>query len=130
MIVTFRYDLPNSVSVNKNISILNRKLQNLVNRFPYTSFLGTDNNRNLFTNHGLHLNTLGKELVNNQIASLLRSTFEQKNCYPIILGRYETQDDNNLTCDVNQVKTSNRNSSHNRKMPVTRSKGFYGKFKC
>jgi len=32
--VPFRYDLPNSVSVNKNISILNRKLQKLLNFFP------------------------------------------------------------------------------------------------
>jgi len=78
MIVPFRHDLPNSISVNKNISILNRKLQNLVNGFPYTIFLGNDNNRNLFTNHGLHLNKLSKQLVNHQIAFLLRSTLEQK----------------------------------------------------
>jgi len=38
-----------------------------------------DNNRNLFTNRGLHLNNLGKQLVNHQIASLLLTTFEQKN---------------------------------------------------
>jgi len=30
----FQYDLPNSVSVNRNTSILNRKLQKLVKVFP------------------------------------------------------------------------------------------------
>ena len=34
MNVPFRYDLPNSISVNWNISILNRKLQKLVKVFP------------------------------------------------------------------------------------------------
>ena len=78
MNVPLRYDVPNSLSVNRTISDLNRKLQKLVKVFPHASFLETDNNRNLFTNHGLHLNKLGKQLVNHQIASLLLITFEQK----------------------------------------------------
>jgi len=45
--VPFRYDRPNSMSINKNISDLNRKLQTLVKAFPHTSFLKTDRNRNL-----------------------------------------------------------------------------------
>jgi len=53
--VSFRYDLPNSTSVNSSISILNRKLKKLVRVFPHFSFLETDN-RNLFTTHGLHFN--------------------------------------------------------------------------
>jgi len=56
MNVPFRYDSPNSITVNMNISVLNGKLQKLVKVFPHTRFLETDNNRNLFTNHGLHLN--------------------------------------------------------------------------
>ena len=92
--------------------------------FPHARFLETDNNRNLFTNHGLHLNRLGKQLVNHQIASLLLTTFEQKSSFPIILRWHETQHDNNRTCDVNQVKPSNRNTIRNRKIPVTRSNDF------
>ena len=85
MNVPFRYDSPNSITVNMNISVLNGKLQKLVKVFPHTRFLETDNNRNLFTNHGLHLNKWGKQLVNHQIASLLHTTFEQKTTSPIIL---------------------------------------------
>ena len=72
----FRYDLPNSLFVNRNVSILNGKLQKLVKIFPHASFLETDD-RNLFTKHGLHLNKLGKQLVNHQLASLIQTTFEQ-----------------------------------------------------
>jgi hypothetical protein len=122
--VPFRYDLPNSTFVNKNISTLNRKLQEFVKVFPHTSFIITDNNKNLFTNHGLHLNKLSKQLVYHQIASILHSIFEQNTSHPIILGWHEAQGDNNLTCDRNQVKTSDRNSSCNRKIPITRSKDF------
>ena len=126
MNVPFRYDLPNSISANRNISILNTKLQKLVKVFPHAHFLETDSNRNLFTNHGLHLNALGKQLVNHQRVSVLLNTFEQKSS-PIILRWHETRNDNNQTFDVNQVKPSNRNSIRNRKLPVTRSNDFYGK---
>jgi hypothetical protein len=46
MNVPFWYDLTNSFSVNKNISVLNRKLQRLVNVFPHTIFLGSVNKEN------------------------------------------------------------------------------------
>jgi len=124
MNVPFRYALPNSISVNRNTSILIRKLQKLVKVLLYARFLETDNNRNLFINHGLNLNKLDKQLLNHPIASLLLSTFEQKSSSPIILRWHETQNDNNQTCDVNQVKPSNRNSICNRKIPVTRWNDF------
>ena len=102
---------------------MNRKLQKLVKVFPHSSSLGSVNNRKLFTNHGLHQNKLGKKLVNVQLAFLL-TTFDQKTSPRIPLGWYKTCDGDNLHCDVNQMKTFNRNSSHNRKMSVTRSKDF------
>jgi hypothetical protein len=54
MNVPFRYDLPNSSSINKNIFVLNRRLEKLEKAFPHSSFLGTFDNRILFTTHGLH----------------------------------------------------------------------------
>ena len=89
MNLPYRYDLPNLTTVNKVITNLNRKLQKLVKAFPHTIFLETNNTRTLFTNHGLHMNKLGKQIVNYQIASLLYSTFAQKKPQPIILGWYE-----------------------------------------
>jgi len=93
--------------------------------FPHARFLETDNNRNLFTNHGPHFNKLGKQLVYHQIASLLLTTFEQKSSSSsIVLRWHETQNDNNQTCDVYQVKPFKRNSIRNRKIPVTRLNDF------
>ena len=77
MNLPYRYDLPNSTTVNKVITNLNRKLQKLVKAFPHTIFLETNNTRILFTNRGLHMNKLGKQIVNYQIASLRYSTFAQ-----------------------------------------------------
>jgi hypothetical protein len=104
------------------------------------SFVKTDKDRNLYTNHRLHLNKLGKQLVYHQIAYLLYSIFEQKTSHPIFLGwheiqdvdnstcdgnqMHEIQDDNNLTCDENQKQTSNRNLSRSRRPPVTKSNDF------
>jgi restriction endonuclease len=117
----FRDYLPNSFSVNKNISVLNRKLQILVKVFAH---ILESANRKLFTNPGLHRNKLGKKLVNFQLALFLLTTFDQKTLHPVSLGWYETSDGDNLHCDVNQVKTFNRNLSRNRKMSFTRSNDF------
>ena len=78
MNIPFRYDLANAKFVNKKISDLNRKLLKLTNALQHTSFLKTDTDRNLFTNHGLHLNKLGKQLVHYQIASFLCHLLNRK----------------------------------------------------
>lgn len=107
------------------MSILNRKLKKLVKVFLHTSFLETDSNRSLFTTHVLHLNNSGKQLVTYQIASLLHLTFKQKTLDPIILGWHnEIQYNINLIGVGNQVKVPSRNSSHNKKIPITRSNDF------
>jgi len=124
MNVPFRYDLPNSSSINKNISLLNRRLQKLAKAFPHSSFLGTLNNRNLFTTHGLHQSKLGKKLVNLQLAHFLLTIFDQKTSLPISVGWHDKCDDINLPCDTDQVKTFPRNPNRNRKTPVTRSNDF------
>ena len=68
MNIPFRYDLPNSFSINKNITSLNGKLHKLVKAFQHTSFLETDNNIILFTKHGLNRSKIGKKLVSLQLA--------------------------------------------------------------
>ena len=90
MNIPLRYDIPNSPYVNKIISMLNRKLQKLVKVNPHTSFLETFNDRNLFTNHGLHHNKLGKNLVKLQLASFLLTAFVPNTSKPIPLEWYES----------------------------------------
>lgn len=88
------------------------------------SFLNTDNDRNLFTNHGLHLNKLGKQLVHFQLASLLNSTFDRKTSHPVTLRWHEIPTASYKTCDQKQAPTSNTTLSRDRKSPVTRSNDF------
>jgi hypothetical protein len=70
------------------------------------------------------MNKLGKQLVNCQIATLLYSTFGQKKSPPISLGWYELQNCNHPAQEENQVISITRNSSRNKKLPVTRSDDF------
>ena len=122
--VPLHYDLRMSTSVNNTIYSLNRKLKKIVRVLPHTSFLETDSNRNLFTYHGLHLNKSGKCHVTYQIASLLQSTFEQRTA-PIILGWHDVIQDNKITnCAGDQEISLIRNSSRNKRTPITRSDDF------
>jgi hypothetical protein len=124
MNVPFRYDLRNSSSIIKNIFVLKRRLQKLAKAFPHSSFLGTFDNRILFTTHGLHRSKLGKKLVSLQLIHLLLTIFDQKTSLPISVGWHDKCDDINLPCDPDQVKTFPRNQNRNRKPPVTRSNNF------
>ena len=92
---------------------------------PHTSFLETDSNRNSFTHHGLHLNKSGKRLVTYQLASLLQLTFEQRTSAPLILGWHNVIQDNKISnCAGEQEISLIRNSSHNKRTPITRSDDF------
>jgi N-glycosylase/DNA lyase len=124
MNLPYRYDLPNSTAVNRVITTLNRKLKKIIKAHPHTYFMEMDNTRILFTNHGLHMNNLGKQLVNCHIVTLVYSILEQKKPSPISLGWYEPQNCNNPTHVDNQIISVTRNSSRNKKLPVTRSDDF------
>ena len=124
MNIPHRFDLPDSQNVNKIITSLNRKLQKLVKGNQHTSFLETLNNRNLFTNHGLHRSKLGKRLVKFQLTSSLLAAFVKNtsNIIPLEWCKiYTVSDDNG---DIKQSNSTNRNSHRNRKIPVTRTDDF------
>ena len=67
--VPLRYDLHNSASVNRRILKINKKLNKLTKTSPFVSFIYCNNNRNLFTQHGLHRNKLGDNLMITLIAN-------------------------------------------------------------
>ena len=104
MNIPFRYDLPNSHEVNKKISVLNNKLEKLVRVLPYASFIGSDNDRKVFTKHGLHHNKLGKMLVCLQLAEYILTTFAHKFSTLISLIWFNSDVVNNLHCDSSQTK--------------------------
>ena len=123
--VPHRYDLSNAPPVNNTISILNRKLMEMVMISPHTSFLETDNNRRAFTNHGLHLNKSSKCIVTYQLASHIQAIFKQSVTAPITFEHLSEIQAKNLTiCDRNHEKVPIRNSSRTKKLPSTRSDDF------
>jgi len=125
MNLAYRYDLLNSITVNRIITTLNRKLKKTLKAFPHTCFMETDNTRTLFTNHGLHMNKLGKQLVTCHIATLLYSMFEQKKSLPIGLNWHKLKNSNYPPQKDNQIISITRNSSRNKRLPVTRSHDFF-----
>ena len=123
MNIPYRYDLPNSHEVNKEISAINSKLKKLVRALPHARYICSDNDRKLFTNHGLHRNKLGKMLISLQLAEYIITTFGHKSTTPISLRWYNDEEGNSLHHDLSQT-TQNRNSNRHRKTPITRSNDF------
>jgi hypothetical protein len=68
-----RYDLTLASCVNKEITPFNRKLRKMTKMHQHASTLEMPNVRNLFTNHGLHLNGQGKEKLSNQSCMFTQS---------------------------------------------------------
>jgi hypothetical protein len=86
-----RHDLMQSSCVNKAVNSFNRKLKKLIKAHHHASLLEIDTNRNLYTNHGLHLNGQGKERLANQIVSHVHSVLERSKGSQIILGYHPMQ---------------------------------------
>jgi hypothetical protein len=72
-------DTTNTNTTTGNIEKYNRKLEKLTKVCPHAQFLKTDQNRELFTKHGLQYNRLGKQQLLHQVALKVYSLFEQKN---------------------------------------------------
>ena len=123
MSIPFRYDLPNSHEVNKEISALNNKLEKLVRVLPHARFIYLNNDRNLYTKRGLHHNKLGKILISFQLAEYILTTFALNISIPIPLRWYDDVLGNSSLGDSTHT-TLNRVSIRNRKTPITRSNDF------
>jgi lysophospholipase L1-like esterase len=66
--VPHRYDLVEYLCVNRAIQALNCKLKKVATSFKHVTILECTYDRELFTNHGMHLNRKGKRLVSKQLA--------------------------------------------------------------
>jgi hypothetical protein len=73
-----RHDLINSSCVNNEIKSFNRKLRKYVKTSTHTSVLEVNPNREVFTQHGLHLNGHGKEKIAKQILENFSSILGKK----------------------------------------------------
>lgn len=86
MCVPHRFNHFDSAGVTNEVCSFDRKLKKLVKIFNFTSILKVEHSREILTSHRLYLNAVGKVWISKQIATYIRSIFQQKEGVPISMG--------------------------------------------
>jgi hypothetical protein len=87
-----RHDLHKASRINQEIQAHNTKLGKIASLFSYVNIIKTDFNRNLFTNHDLHLNNPGKEgLAKLIVIHIDKIIYESNNTKPEIPLRWKKE---------------------------------------
>jgi hypothetical protein len=88
-----RHDLPATSCVNNEVTIYNRELYKRIKASQYVKIIDSEVHREYFTKHGMHMNTMGKELMAWRITQHIRKTFLVRQTPPITLKwRQESMD--------------------------------------
>ena len=69
--VPCRRDLDPKSCINDEVKMYNRKLEKYLKVCDNTRIIEVDSNRELFTRHGLHMNSKGKEQIARKIAQTI-----------------------------------------------------------
>jgi hypothetical protein len=77
MCVPPRHDLPEWSCVNNEIKTFNRKLLKLMKPYEHVLTVTADTDRKFFTQHGLHMNSLGKEKFASKV-SVIETFFRNR----------------------------------------------------
>jgi hypothetical protein len=116
-----RHDLQASSCINKEVQVFSRKLHKFLKATDSVKILDINLSRNNFTQHGLHLNTVGKERVAEMIAKNIGSSGSKKKNIPISLDEERNPKDvwpelhETITqAEVNKNSTSNTAIDENR----------------
>jgi hypothetical protein len=91
--VAHRFDLPDTLCVNKEVDSFNSKLTKIVKPFKLATLLKFEQKREHFTRHGVHLNAKGKASAAKLIVNWVNSIFIHKREKPISLGWNVKHDD-------------------------------------
>jgi hypothetical protein len=83
-----RHDLMSNSCVNKEIEKFNRKLHSRLERLRRVEMIDVVNDRNLYTRHGQHLNTEGKETMAKKIGLTKESVLNKQ--VELITGKWYT----------------------------------------
>jgi hypothetical protein len=81
--VPYRHDLQESSCVNSAVEKFNRKLRKYSKALANFHLLEVENCRDLYTNHGLHLNWKGKESMGGKIVNVIKNILNVQNSVPI-----------------------------------------------
>jgi len=73
-----RYDLISELCINNEVKVFNNKLRRKLERFKNVQLIEVPSERELYTNHGQHLNWRGKETMANKIALSIEKVLKRK----------------------------------------------------
>jgi hypothetical protein len=82
--IPYRHDLASHSKLNKEIKAI-KKLLRISQAYYDTEMLIIDDNRKLYTRHGLHLNKVGRSVLTSQIARFICAILKQKTSLPIAM---------------------------------------------
>jgi hypothetical protein len=82
---SLKYDVVTSSCVNSEVKAFNRKLCKRVKNFDHIEIIDLNLNREHFTQHVLHMNAAGKELIAKRIMNNIRRTLTRRTTFPISL---------------------------------------------
>jgi hypothetical protein len=69
--VPHRYDHSYTSNINNEVKKFNIKLRKCMKPITYVTIIDVDQNRKYLTQHGLHFNGHGKEVICKQIATII-----------------------------------------------------------
>jgi hypothetical protein len=137
-----RHDLQETSCINSEVQAFNRKLHKIFKARDNVKTLDINIHRNNFTQHALHLNTIGKEKVAVIIAENIKQLWDGNNIVPISIDKEGNPKDVWLElhatitqAEVNKNSTNEtmidgrlhsiRMSRRPKKTPITRHEGFF-----
>jgi len=86
-----RHDLIKDSCVNREVEVFNRKLRNRLKCLRKVELIEVPNERDLYTKHGQHLNSSGKEVMANKIALTIESVVKRR-VDPISIKWYDAEE--------------------------------------
>ena len=94
--------------------------------FECMKILDSEVQREHFTRHGLHMNTVGKELMAQRIMDHIRKALLVRKAPPIILKwRQDLTESGQEGIKAQEKVTYSRTSGRKRKQPATRGDDFF-----
>jgi lysophospholipase L1-like esterase len=75
--VPHRFDIGGKSCINEEGRRYNRKLSKIINKFENALLINAVSDRHLFTNHGLHINVKGKEIMSSRLMGVLPKIFDK-----------------------------------------------------
>ena len=87
------------------------KLRNMMQRFSHVTLIENDDNRKHYTNHGLHLNRKGKDVLPRSMANLINKLIlVEETVKPIITLNWKGETTRSVIAQVSEGLPRNSNS--------------------